>query len=293
MQSQRSEATSRLRENADIARNTWFQVGGRADYLFKPEDAADLAAFLRENKLPVTIIGVGSNLLIRDGGVEGAVIRLGRGFTQLQVASEKLQVGAGCLDIHAAAYARDYGIAGLEFLCGIPGTLGGAVKMNAGAYGRDISQVLVSADIVDAQGNIRTLTNKELGFSYRHSSLPEGAIVVSATLQGEKGDAAEIGARMEKIQSEREATQPIRTKTGGSTFKNPPGHKAWELIDQAGCRGLQIGGAQVSPLHCNFLINLGNATAADLENLGEEVRRRVWEKCKINLEWEIKRIGRL
>lgn len=287
-------ARGALRPQADIARNTWFGVGGAAEWLFKPEDVGDLAAFMRAKPagIPVTVIGVGSNLLIRDGGVEGVVVRLGRGFTELHVAACKLQVGAGCLDVHVANFAAEAGIAGLEFLSGIPGTIGGAVAMNAGAYGADISQVLVEAEVVDAQGNIRTLSNAELGFTYRHSALPEGAIVTRAVLQGQPGEKETIKARIAEIQAAREETQPIRSKTGGSTFKNPPGAKAWELIDKAGCRGLTVGGAQISEKHCNFMINTGAATAADLEKLGEEVRTRVREAAGVELEWEIKRIGR-
>lgn len=284
----------RLRTHADIGKNTWFQVGGPAEWLFKPEDAEDLALFLRHKpaSMPLTVIGVGSNLLVRDGGVQGAVVRLGRGFTDMEVSGPAtLTVGAACLDLNVAQFACDHGVAGLEFLCGIPGTLGGAVKMNAGAYGCELSQVLASADIVDAQGAIRTLTAQELGFTYRHSALPEGAIVTRATLAGAPGEPAAIRRRMEEIQAAREATQPIRTRTGGSTFKNPPGHKAWQLIDEAGCRGLTLGGAQVSEKHCNFLINTATATAEDIESLGEEVRRRVREHAGVALEWEIQRIG--
>ncbi len=321
----------RIRAQADLSGTNWFQVGGKAEYLFKPEDAEDLAHFLREKPadLPVTVIGVGSNLLVRDGGIDGVVIRLGRGFTAMTLASSPspfqgegrdegslihtdggdrgtdphpnplpgrergyIQAGAACLDLHVARFAAEHGVAGLEFLSGIPGTIGGAVRMNAGAYGCDISQVLLEAEIVDAQGNIRCLSNEELGFTYRHSMLPEGAIVTRATLRGMPGDSMDILAAIRDIQDKRESTQPIRSRTGGSTFKNPEGHKAWELIDKAGCRGLTLGGAQVSEQHCNFLINTGNATAADLENLGEEVRRRVKELIGVELEWEIKRIGR-
>jgi UDP-N-acetylmuramate dehydrogenase len=282
-----------LRRDAAIGRNTWFQVGGPAQYLFKPEDAEDLADFLRQlpPDMPLTVIGVGSNLLVRDGGVEGVVVRLGRGFTALQVASCKLQVGAGCLDLHAAQFACEHGLAGLEFLSGIPGTIGGAVAMNGGAYGSDMAQVLERVEIVDA-GGIRWLTADELRMAYRHATLPPRAIVTRTVLKGQAGTKEDIARRMAEIQSQREATQPIRSKTGGSTFKNPPGHKAWELINAAGCRGLTLGGAMVSGKHCNFLINTGGATAADLENLGEEVRRRVHEHSGVTLEWEIKRIGR-
>lgn len=285
----------KLRANADIARNTWFQVGGAAEWLFKPEDTEDLALFLRSRlgDLPVTIIGVGSNVLVRDGGVPGVVVRLGRGFTKMEVVQRStLNVGAACLDIHVARFACDHGIGGLEFLSGVPGTIGGAVVMNAGAYGSDVSQVLVSVEAIDAQGNLHILSKEQLDFGYRRSALPEGWIVTAAMLQGVPGDKAATARRMQEIQQAREDTQPVRTRTGGSTFKNPPGHKAWELIDAAGCRGLQWGGAQVSEKHCNFLINTGTATAADLENLGEEVRERVMAHSGIALEWEIRRIGR-
>lgn len=303
----------RLRRDVDLSKTNWFRVGGKAEWLFKPEHVQDLSHFLSQlpPEIPVTVLAVGSNVIIRDGGVDGVVIKLGRGFTNIEatggswlVAGEKetpvtshqspatLCVGAACLDVYAAQYACDHGIAGLEFLSGIPGTAGGAVRMNAGAYGSDVSQVLVEAEIVERNGRIRTLTNKELRFSYRNSGLPEGAIVTKAVFQGQAGDREKIRARIEEIQAARGDTQPIRSQTGGSTFKNPDGHKAWELIEQAGCRGLKIGGAQVSEKHCNFLINTGNATAADLENLGEEVVRRVKEKTGIALEWEIKRIGK-
>lgn len=285
----------RLRANADIGKMTWFQVGGPADYLFKPEDTQDLAQFLstKHKALAVTVIGVGSNLLIRDGGIEGAVVRLGRGFTNITVGDDSvLEVGAACMDVHVAQFACEHGLGGLEFLSGIPGTIGGAVAMNAGAYGSDMSQVLVEAEIVDAQGEIRRLTADELGFSYRHSHLPQGAIVTRAWLKTQAGDVNAIAERMAQIARDREESQPIRSRTGGSTFKNPDGHKAWQLVDDAGCRGLQMGEAQVSSKHCNFLINLGDATATDLEALGEEVRARVKAKSGIELEWEIKRMGR-
>ena len=285
----------RIRENADLSRTNWFRVGGPAQYLFKPENAEDLSVFLKvlPQSVPVTVLGVGSNLIVRDGGIDGVVIKLGRGFVDIEVKDDIVTAGAGALDIHVAATARDNGVAGLEFLCGVPGTIGGAVRMNAGAYGCDTSQVLVEAEIVERSGAIRTLTNKELGFVYRNSNLSEDAIVTRAIFKGTKGDVEKIRERMQEISDAREATQPIRTRTGGSTFKNPEGHKAWELIDRAGCRGLMVGGAQVSEKHCNFLINTGDATAADIEKLGEEVIRRVKEKTGITLDWEIKRIGKL
>jgi len=296
-----------MRQNADIGRSTWFQVGGPAEWLFRPEDTGDLADFLKRKTagLPVTVIGVGSNLLIRDGGVEGVVVRLGRGFTECGVLSAErressapgtqhsaLHVGAACLDVHVAEFAAQNGVAGLEFLSGIPGTIGGAVAMNAGAYGSDISQVLVEAEIVTVSGEIKRLSNAELDFAYRHSALPEGAIVTSAVLKGTHGEPDAIRARIAEIRKSREDTQPVRSRTGGSTFTNPPGRKAWELIEAAGCRGLKRGGAMVSEKHCNFLINTGTATAEDLEELGEEVRRRVKEKCGVELRWEIRRIGK-
>lgn len=299
----------RLRENADLSKTNWFRVGGPAEWLFRPKDTKDLSVFLSlvPAHIPVTVLGVGSNLIVRDGGIEGVVVKLGKGFTQLSCVMghgspeipmthdpEPMTIlsGAACLDVHVSQFACEHSLAGLEFLSGIPGTIGGAVCMNGGAYGSDTSQVLVEAEIVERSGKVRRLTNKELGFTYRSSCLPEGAIVTSAVLRGVPGDKDAIGRRMQEIASAREDTQPVRSRTGGSTFKNPEGHKAWELIDRAGCRGLTIGGAQVSEKHCNFLINTGNATAHDLEALGEEVRRRVHEHSGIVLEWEIKRIGK-
>lgn len=285
---------AKVRQNFDLSKTNWLRVGGCAQYFFKPENTQDLSDFLRElsPKISVTVLGVGSNIIVRDGGIDGVVVKLGRGFTELSVASCQLSVGAATLDINAALFAAENSVERLEFLSGIPGTIGGAVRMNAGAYGCDISQVLMEAEIVERDGTIRRLNNAELGFSYRNSGLPAGAIVVSAVLQGQAGDKNEIAAKIEEISRKREETQPIRTRTGGSTFKNPDGHKAWELIDRAGCRGLTVGGAQVSEKHCNFFINTGNATASDLENLGEEVIAKVFEKTGIMLEWEIKRIGK-
>ncbi len=308
-----TEFADQLRAGADLSKTNWFRVGGKAEWLFKPNDVQNLSNFLSKlpDDVPVTVLAVGSNVIVRDGGIDGVVVKLGRGFTSLFTSPFRGEVdanasggggggggdyvvaGAACLDIHVAQVACDHSIAGLEFLSGIPGTVGGAVRMNAGAYGSDTSQVLVEAEIVERSGKIRTLTNKELGFSYRHSDLPEGAIVTKAIFKGQAGDQEKIRTRMDEIQTARGDTQPIRSATGGSTFKNPDGHKAWELIEQAGCRGLTIGGAQVSEKHCNFLINAGSATAADLEALGEEVIRRVKEKCGIELEWEIARIGKL
>lgn len=283
------------RKNADLSKTNWFQVGGRAEYLYRPENTADLSEFLSQlpKEIPVTVLGVGSNIIIRDGGIDGVVIKLGRGFTDIVMGNESwVMSGAAVLDINLANFAAENGVAGLEFLSGIPGTIGGAVKMNAGAYGADISQILITAEIVERNGEISTIGTNDLGFSYRKSEFPKGAIVTKAVFRAVAGDSEEIKQKISLIKKSREETQPIREKTGGSTFKNPEGHKAWELIDKAGCRGLTIGGAQISEKHCNFMINTGSATAADLENLGEEVRKRVLEKTGILLEWEIKRIGK-
>ena len=286
--------SDRLRENADLSKTNWFRVGGPAQFLFKPKDADDLAAFFKLLPLdiPVTVLGVGSNLVVRDGGIEGVVIKLGRGFANMEAEGNMLRLGAACLDVNVAQFSCEKEIEGFEFLSGIPGTIGGAVRMNAGAYGSDISQVLTDAQIVERSGQIRTLTNQELGFIYRNSALPKGAVVTGATLQGKPGKMAMISVRITEIGTAREDTQPVRSRTGGSTFKNPEGKKAWELIDAAGCRGLTIGGAQVSEKHCNFFINTGDAKAADIEALGEEVIKRVKEHSGITLEWEIKRIGK-
>jgi UDP-N-acetylmuramate dehydrogenase len=283
----------RIRENADLSRTNWFRVGGPAQFLFKPEDVKDLAAFLKAlpKDIPVTVLGVGSNLIVRDGGIDGVVIKLGRGFAAIEVQDGNIIAGAGALDLNVALVACDHSLAGLEFLSGIPGTIGGAVRMNGGAYGSDISQILIEAEIVERSGQMRTVSNAELGFAYRNSALTEGAIVTKAVLRGMMGDKGIIADRIKQINTEREETQPVRSRTGGSTFKNPDGQKAWQLIDKAGCRGLKVGEAQVSEKHCNFLINTGNATARDLEALGEEVRKRVKEQTGVLLEWEIKRIG--
>ncbi|HZB93278.1 MAG TPA: UDP-N-acetylmuramate dehydrogenase [Stellaceae bacterium] len=283
----------RLTAEAPLAPVTWFRVGGAAEVLFRPADAEDLAAFLAAKPVdvPVTVIGVASNLLVRDGGVKGVVVRLGRGFVEIRTEGNRVEAGAGALDLNVALTCRDAGIAGLEFMSGIPGTVGGGLRMNAGAYGREFKDVLVEAVALDGQGTRHTLPATALGLSYRHSDVPEDWIFIGARFAGEAGDATEIGRRMAEIQAAREASQPIRARTGGSTFANPPGAKAWELIDRAGCRGLTIGGAAVSEKHANFLINAGDGTAADLENLGEEVRRRVHEASGIMLRWEIRRIG--
>lgn len=283
----------RLTENAPLAQLTWLRVGGPAEVMFRPADAEDLAQFLarKPKDVKVTVIGVASNLLIRDGGVKGVVVRLGRGFVEIESQGEEITAGAGALDLNVALSACAAGIAGLEFLSGIPGTIGGGLRMNAGAYGAEFKDVLVSATAFDAKGKRRELTPAEMDLSYRHCGVAEDWVFVSARFKGKRDEAQAIGARMAAIQAQREESQPIRARTGGSTFANPPGHKAWELIDKAGCRGLKLGGAQVSSKHANFLINTGEASAADVENLGEEVRRRVLEKSGISLEWEIKRIG--
>jgi UDP-N-acetylmuramate dehydrogenase len=281
-------------ERAALKDLVWFRAGGPADILFRPADVEDLCAFIaaKPADLPVTIIGVGSNLLIRDGGIPGVVIRLPAAFGRIEKLSDtRLRAGAAALDAAVARAAADAGIAGLEFLRGIPGTIGGALTMNAGCYGTELKDVFVEAHAVDSHGQLVTLGPAEMGFTYRHSK-PQGLIYVDAVLEGTPGEPEAIRARMEALVTERESTQPVRSKTGGSTFTNPPGHKAWQLIDQAGCRGLTRGAAQVSEKHCNFLINTGDATASDIESLGEEVRARVKEKFGIELEWEIKRIGR-
>ena len=283
----------RLTENAPLAGITWFRVGGPAEVMFRPADVEDLQSFLAglPGDVPVTVIGVGSNLLVRDGGVPGVVLRLGRGLAEIHHADARIEAGAAALDINLARTAAEASIAGLEFLSGIPGTLGGALRMNAGAYGRELVDVVLSARAIDSRGTLHELDKPALGLGYRHSSVPEDWIFVGATLQGTPGDRAQILGRLAEIQAAREATQPIRSRTGGSTFANPPGNKAWELIDRAGCRGLAIGGAMVSEKHCNFLINTGSATAAEIEALGETVRRRVRETSGIELRWEIRRIG--
>lgn len=283
----------KLTENAPISRFTWFRVGGRAEVLFEPADRSDLAAFLahKPDDVDITVIGVASNLLVRDGGVPGVTIRLGRAFSRIQISGTRITAGSGAVDITVARAARDAGIGGLEFLSGIPGTIGGAVRMNAGAYGKEIAEVLVEVEAVTGNGSIRHLSKEALSFGYRHCDAPEDWVFTEARLEGVADSVDAIAARMAEIEDAREETQPIRSRTGGSTFKNPPDAKAWELIDAAGCRGLMRGGAQVSNVHCNFLINTGSATAADLEGLGEEVRRRVKENSGVTLEWEIRRIG--
>ncbi|BBD98494.1 UDP-N-acetylenolpyruvoylglucosamine reductase [Sphingobium amiense] len=283
-----------LKADAPLAPLVWFKAGGAAQWLFEPQDADDLSAFLRDLDPSVSVmaLGLGSNLIVRDGGVPGVVVRLGKPFAKVErLDATTLTCGGGASGILVSSTARDAGIAGLEFLRSIPGTVGGFVRMNGGAYGRETCDILVEADIVLRSGERVTLANADLGYTYRHSTLPEGAVVVSATFRGRPGDPAAIQAEMDRIAAAREESQPLRSKTGGSTFKNPDGHKAWQLVDQAGCRGLQIGGAQVSEKHTNFLLNTGDATSADIEALGEEVRRRVKDKSGIELEWEIQRVG--
>ncbi len=280
-------------ENAPLKDLVWFRAGGPAEILFRPADAEDLATFryAKPADLPVTVIGVGSNLLIRDGGIPGVVVRLPGSFGKIAADGTRVRAGAAALDATVARAAAEAGIAGLEFLRGIPGTIGGALRMNAGCYGREIKDVFIEATAVDASGNIVTLKPDDMAFVYRKSGVPDDLIFVEAVLQGEAGDPDEVRGRMNALVEQRESTQPVKSKTGGSTFKNPPGHKAWQLIDEAGCRGLKHGAAQVSEKHCNFLINTGEATAADIEGLGEDVRTRVREKFGIALEWEIKRVG--
>ena len=284
----------RVEANAPLGPATWFRVGGAADVLVRPADLDDLLLLLRDMPadMPLTILGAASNMIIRDGGIAGVVLRLARGFGDVVLESDGIIAGAAALDVTVAETAAAAGLAGLEFLVGIPGSIGGAVAMNAGAYGREIKDVLEWADIATPDGLMR-LDAAALHFAYRHAKLPARGVVVRAKLRATPGDQAEISARLAEIRAAREATQPVRARTGGSTFKNPPGdRKAWELIDAAGCRGLRRGAAQVSEKHCNFLINLGGASAADIEALGEDVRARVLAHSGIALEWEIRRIGR-
>jgi UDP-N-acetylmuramate dehydrogenase len=287
------ELRGRLMANQSLAELTWFRVGGPAQVLFMPDGEDDLSYFLKNlpADIPVTVVGAGSNLIVRDGGVPGVVIRLGRGFNEITVEGTRIRAGTAVPDVKVARAAQEEGLAGLAFLRGIPGGIGGALRMNGGAYGRETKDALVEARAVDRQGNVHVLSNADMHYTYRHCGAPEDYIFTQALFQGEPGDRDAIAAEMEKITESREATQPIKSRTGGSTFKNPPGNKAWQLIDAAGCRGLTIGKAQVSEMHCNFLINLGGASAADIETLGETVRRRVKENSGIELEWEIKRIG--
>jgi UDP-N-acetylmuramate dehydrogenase len=283
-----------LTPNAPLAPLVWFKSGGNAEWLFEPKDEQDLVAFLREldRDVPVMALGLGSNLVVRDGGVPGVVVRLGKPFAEIErVDQTTLRCGGGASGILVSSTARDAGIAGLEFLRGIPGTVGGFVRMNGGAYGREVKDILVSARLVLRSGEAVEWPLETLGYTYRHSDVPAGAVVIEAVFRGTPGDPQAIGVEMDAIARAREESQPLRSRTGGSTFKNPSGHKAWALIDAAGCRGLTIGDAQVSEKHCNFLLNLGSATSAEIEALGEEVRRRVEVKTLISLEWEIQRVG--
>jgi UDP-N-acetylmuramate dehydrogenase len=283
-----------IEPGGSLADFIWFRTGGPAEWLVRPRDVEDLAGFLRDldPAVPVLPVGVGSNLIVRDGGVPGVVVRLPKSFAQVGMEpGNRVRAGGCAMGITVASKARDGGISGLEFLRGIPGTAGGAVRMNAGAYGREIADILVEATLVLRDGTIETWPRGRFGYSYRHSDVPEGAVVVEALFEGVPGEPAAIGAEMDRIAEEREASQPLRSRTGGSTFKNPPGTKAWKLIDAAGCRGLTIGDAQVSEKHCNFLLNLGKAKAAEIEALGEEVRRRVRAHSGVGLEWEIQRVG--
>jgi UDP-N-acetylmuramate dehydrogenase len=283
-----------LRRDVELASLTWFRVGGPAEAVFQPADALDLAAFLKAlpENVPVLPMGVASNLLVRDGGLDGVVVRFGGPLAKVDVAGDTVIAGAGALDQRVAQEAQRAGLAGLEFLIGIPGTVGGAVRMNAGAFGGETRDRLVWAEALDREGKLHRLENAELGFAYRRSGLPKDWIVVRAAFRGVPGEPEAVLPRMNAIKAEREAAQPLRVATGGSTFKNPPGHKAWQLIDRAGCRGLRLGAAMVSEKHCNFLINTGGATAAEIEALGERVRQRVRETSGVELEWEIVRIGR-
>jgi UDP-N-acetylmuramate dehydrogenase len=288
------ELRGRFQPEAALKDLTWFRAGGPAELLYSPADEADLAYFLKHtpDDIPVTVIGLGSNLLVRDGGIEGVVIRLGRGFGEIKIEDgHRLRVGAAVPDVKVARAAADAGISGLSFYRGIPGCVGGALRMNGGAHGRETKEVLVEARAVDRTGNIHVLPVAELNYAYRLCGAPEDFIFTEALFQGKPGDPATILAEMDGIAAYREEVQPIKSRTGGSTFKNPPGGKAWQLIDAAGCRGLQVGDAKVSEMHCNFLINEGNASGADLETLGETVRARVKQTSGVELEWEIKRLG--
>jgi len=284
----------RLEPNAPLADLTWFRVGGPAEVLFTPADEADLAAFLKAapRDIPVYVIGVGSNLLVRDGGMPGVVIRMGRGFAGIRLEQgHRIRAGVAALDVRVARFAQEHGIDALTFLRGIPGTIGGALRMNAGAYGGETKDILVEARALDRSGMLHVLSNAEMNYSYRHSGAAEDLIFTEALLQGRPGSPDQIAAAMDKITESRESTQPVKSRTGGSTFKNPPGRKSWQLIDKAGMRGFAIGRARVSEMHCNFLINEGGATAAQIEELGETVRARVKATSGIDLDWEIKRIG--
>jgi UDP-N-acetylmuramate dehydrogenase len=284
----------KLTPNAPLAPLVWFKSGGAAEWLFEPKDVTDLQSFIRDldPATPVMALGLGSNLIVRDGGVLGVVVRLGKAFAKVdRIAETTLNCGGGASGILVSSTARDAGIAGLEFLRSIPGTVGGFVRMNGGAYGGEVKDIMIDCDVVLRSGELVKLPVADLRYSYRHSELPDGTIVVAARFRGQAGDPEAIQSEMDRISAAREASQPLRSKTGGSTFKNPEGHKAWQLVDEAGCRGLQIGGAQVSEKHTNFLINTGDATSSDIEALGDEVRARVKAKSGIDLHWEIQRVG--
>jgi len=284
----------RLTPAAPLAPLVWFKSGGAAEWLFEPADVEDLAAFLADldPTVPVMGLGLGSNMIVRDGGFPGVVIRLGKAFATVEkLDATTLRCGGGASGILVSSSARDAGIGGVEFLRSIPGTVGGFVRMNGGAYGRETKDILVECEVVLRNGQRKILPLEALGYTYRHSELPEGAIVVSATFRGHPDEPVAIQAEMDRIAAAREASQPLRSRTGGSTFKNPEGHKAWALIDEAGCRGLRNGDAQVSEKHCNFLLNLGAATSAQIEALGEEVRAKVLAHSGVTLEWEIQRVG--
>jgi UDP-N-acetylmuramate dehydrogenase len=287
------ELRGRLTPNASLADITWFRVGGPAQVLFAPADEADLAYFLKTlgANVPVFVIGLGSNLLVRDGGVPGVVIRLGRGFNEITTEGTRLTTGTAVPDVKVARAAAEAGIAGLSFYRGIPGSIGGALRMNAGAHGTETKDVLVSARAVDRQGNIHVLSLADMGFTYRHCAIPDDWIFTQATYEGKPGDPDQIQKDMDEVADYREKNQPVRERTGGSTFKNPPGHSAWKLVDAAGCRGFRVGGAKVSEMHCNFLINDQKATGEEVETLGETVRARVKAKSGVTLEWEIIRLG--
>ena len=294
LKSRMTNLRGRLIANQPLAELSWFRVGGPAQVMFMPDSEEDLAYFLKNlpAEIPVTVIGLGSNLIVRDGGVPGVVVRLGRGFNEVMLEEgNRIRTGTGVPDVKVARAAQEASLDGLVFYRGIPGGIGGALRMNGGAYGRETKDSLIEARGVDRQGNVHVYKNADMHYTYRHCGLPEDIIFTQALYQGTPGDPAVIAAAMDKITESREATQPIKSRTGGSTFKNPPNNKAWQLIDAAGCRGLKVGGAQVSELHCNFLINQGGATASDIETLGETVRRKVKENSGIELEWEIKRIG--
>jgi UDP-N-acetylmuramate dehydrogenase len=289
------QVRGRLTPDAPLAPLVWFKSGGNAEWLFEPSDEDDLVHFMRDldPSIPVMALGLGSNLIVRDGGVPGVVVRLGKAFSKIErIDQTTVRCGGGASGILVSSTARDAGIAGLEFLRGIPGTVGGFVRMNGGAYGREVKDILVSTRLVLRSGEVVEWLIEKLGYTYRHSQVPARAVIIEAVFRGMPGDPAAIGAEMEAIARAREESQPLRSRTGGSTFKNPPGHKAWALVDAAGCRGLTIGDAQVSEKHCNFLLNLGSASSAEIEALGEEVRRRVEAKTHVTLEWEIQRVGR-